>query len=775
MNDAPNQPARNDGESQTTANDAGNQAATTAVGRPVDRVDGHAKVTGGARYTAEIALPGLAHAALVGATIPSGRVLAIHTAPAFASGGVLAVLTHEELPKVAAQPHLLPSLLGAAAPGQSHMPMQDEIVHYAGQPVAIVVAESHERAQYAASLIEVTYRPEPSTTTIDQGRHTAYEAERLFGGLMPGRDERGDVETALAGAEVRLDITYRFAANHHNTLEPSATTAVWDEDRLTLYDSTMGIRASQLTVAHLLGLPLANIRVITQFVGGGFGGKAMTWPHVTLAAMAARHVGRPVRLALTRPQTYTSHGHREEQEQRITLGATRDGRLTALRHHKLSITSPFDDWAEPATGVSAQLYDCPNFQGVHHLIRGNTMTPTFTRGPGETVGVFTLESAMDELAYEIGLDPVELRLRDHAERDPRGNPWSSDGLAACLRLGADRFGWRSRDPRPRARRDGDWLIGSGMAAAAYPVAFFMPVQRARARLYGDGSAVVATGTQEFGTGMLTVATQVAADTLGLPMRAVRFEAGDTDLPNTSAVVGSAGAGMVSAAVHAAATALRDRLVAMAVADEGSPLHGADPAAIEVLDGRMRLRDRPGTGETYGDLMRRNRLADAEAEGSWSPPPLDTPHGLLTFGAQFAEVAVDPELGLVRVRRMLGVFAPGRVLNPKLARSQLMGGMLWGLGQALLEGNRMDPRHGRWGATGLGEYLVAVNADAPEVTVEFVEVTDDLVPFGVKGVGEIGQVGAAAAIANAVFHATGHRFRQLPLTPELVMDPPGAPT
>ncbi len=340
---------------------------------------------------------------------------------------------------------------------------------------------------------------------------------------------------------MRVDVAYRFAANHHNTLEPSATTAVWDGGRLTLYDSTMGVRASQLTVAQLLGIPLADVRVITHFVGGGFGGKAMVWPHVTLAAMAARHVGRPVKLSLTRPQTYTSHGHREEQEQSMSLGAGPDGRLTAIRHEKLSITSPFDDWAEPATGVSSQLYGCANYLGVHRLIRGNTMTPTFTRGPGETVGVFTLETAMDELAYQIGIDPVELRLLNHTPTDPIGNPWSSDGLVECLRLGAERFGWPDRDPRPRTRRDGDWLIGTGMASAGYPVAFFMPVQNARARVFADGSAVVVqTSAQEFGTGVTTAMTQVAADGLGIGMDRVRFEAGDTDLPNTSSAVGSAG-------------------------------------------------------------------------------------------------------------------------------------------------------------------------------------------------------------------------------------------
>jgi xanthine dehydrogenase YagR molybdenum-binding subunit len=742
----------------------------TAVGTPVRRVDGRRKVSGVARYSAEIALPGMTHLAFVGATIPSGRV-AIDASVARAADGVIAVITHEDLPRIAGEPHLLPSLLGQPAPGESFFPMQDDVVHYAGQQVAMVVADSLERAHYAASLVRVDYEQGPSITTFDEGRDQAYEAERLFGGLMPGRNERGDVGAALVQAEVRVEAAYRMAANHHNALEPPSTVAIWEDGKLTLYESTMGVRATQLTVAHLLGLPLSRLRVITHFVGGGFGSKAMVWPSVTLTAMAARAVGRPVKLMLTRPQTFTSNGHREEQEQRVVLGASREGRLTAIRHEKLSITSPFDDWAEPATGVSSQLYGCDNFEGVHHLIRGNTMTPTFTRGPGESLGVSMLETAMDELAHELGIDPVELRLRNHTPVDPHGNPWSSDGLPECLRLGAESFGWAQRDPTPRASRDGEWLIGTGMAAAAYPVAFFMPEQRARARVHADGSAVVQTATQEFGTGVLTMATQVGADALGLDVDAVRFEAGDSDLPNSSAAVGSAGAGMVSSSVHAAGVALRDQLVAMAIADAGSPLHGVSAASVSVALGRMTSPECPDAGETYGELLARNHMADAEAMGSWRPPPLDTPHGLLTFGAQFAEVAVDPELGLVRVRRLAGAFAPGRVLNPLLARSQLMGGMLWGMSQALLEGNHMDPRHGRWGASNLAEYLVPVNADAPDVHVDFVEVHDEVVgPLGAKGVGEIGQVGVAAAIANAVFHATGRRVRELPLTPELVMDP-----
>jgi xanthine dehydrogenase YagR molybdenum-binding subunit len=406
---------------------------SSAIGSPLDRADGPDKVTGAARYTAEVVLPTVAYAALVGATIASGRVVAIKAEGAVAAGGVVAILTHENLPTVAAQPHLLPSLVGGPAPGMSFFPMQDDVVHYFGQPVAIVVAESYEGAQHAASLVEVEYELAPSITTIDEGRDAAYEPERLFGGLMPARNERGDVDAALEQAAVRVDVAYHMAANHHNPMEAATSTAVWDDDHLTIYDSAMGVRSVQLTAASLLGIPLSNIRVVARFVGGSFGSKAMVWPTPTLAAMAARHVRRPVKLAVTRPQMFTSNGQREEQEQQLTLGATRAGDLLAIRHEKLSLTSPFDDWAEPATGVSSQLYSCENFQGVHRLIRGNTMTPTFTRGPGESLGSFVLETAMDELAQEIGIDPVELRVRDHASAHSVGHTWWNHGLEKCLR------------------------------------------------------------------------------------------------------------------------------------------------------------------------------------------------------------------------------------------------------------------------------------------------------------------------------------------------------
>jgi xanthine dehydrogenase YagR molybdenum-binding subunit len=455
------------------------------------------------------------------------------------------------------------------------------------------------------------------------------------------------------------------------------------------------------------------------------------------------------------------------QEQHIQLGASRDGKLTAIRHHKISVTSPFDDWAEPAFGVASQLYACPSFEGVHRLVRGNTMTPTFTRGPGEALGVFTLECAMDELASDLGIDPIELRLRNITDVDPNtGNPWSSHGLRECYERGARRFGWAGRNPKPRSERDGNWLIGTGMATAGYPVAFFMHTQRARAHMYADGTAIVQTASQEFGTGTATVMTQVAADGLGVDLQNVRFEFGDTDLPTAGSPVGSNGAMMVSAAVHNAASALRDQLIALAISDSQSPLHGTDPARIVVSSGRLALADDAATGETYTSLMQRHFMNDAEAIGSWDPPPLDTPYGLLTFGAQFARVAVDADLGIIRVRQMTGAFAPGRILNPRTARSQLMGGMLWGMSQALLEGTHMDTTLGRWANASLGDYLLPVNADAPDVDIELIEVQDDVVsPLGVKGVGEIGQVGSAAAIANAVYHATGYRAREMPIAVE----------
>ena len=443
---------------------------TGSIGKPVSRLDGYEKTMGRARYTGEIFLPNMAYAAIVGATISSGKIKAIDRSAALDADGVIAVLAHDNLPPFPASHICCPRSSAHPRPGRASSRCRTTRSTTTASRSRSSLPTATSARNTRPWLVEASFDETPSITTIDQGRELAYEPDRLFGGLMPAKDARGDVEAALASADVVVDGTFHMAANHHNALEAPTTTAVWDEDRLTLYDATMGVRATQLTVAHLLGLSLSKIRVVSNFVGGSFGSKAMIWPHVTLAALAAREVGRPVRLALTRPQAFSATGQREEQEHHLTLGATRTGRLTAIRHEKLSVTSHFDDWAEPATGVSSQIYDLENFAGAHRLIRGNTMTPTFTRGPGESVAAFVLESSMDELAHELEIDPVELRLMNHGPNDPRGNPWSSDGLPECLRRGAELFGWDKRNPTPRSRRDGDWLIGHGMAAAGYPVA-----------------------------------------------------------------------------------------------------------------------------------------------------------------------------------------------------------------------------------------------------------------------------------------------------------------
>ncbi|QIS06007.1 molybdopterin-dependent oxidoreductase [Nocardia brasiliensis] len=737
-------------------------SADKLIGQGRDRIDGHAKVTGAARYTAEIPMPNAAYGVLVGAEIGNGTLTSLDVTGALRAGAV-AVYTHENLPRVTTVP-LVPSLFGQPAPGQTYFPMQDTTIHYFGQPIAVVVADTFEVAQHAARLVEATYDERPALVRLDDGRDEQYVPETIFAGFVPATQSRGDFAGAAAAAAHTVDATFRFAANHHNPIECSVTAAMWNGDSVTVYDATQGIVASQLTIAAHLGISPSKVRVVADYVGGGFGAKAMMWPHVTLAPLIARELGRPIRVILNREQMFYGTGLREEQEQRVTLVSDADGRFTGLRHHKLSVTSHFDDWAEPSLEVASKAYGIPHWEGQYRLIKGNTMTPTFMRGPGEASGMVALECAIDELAAQLGADPVELRMRNHAAVDPEsGNPWSSDGYLDCLRLAAQRFGWDGRKRQPGSHVEGNWLIGWGVGTAGYPVYEPGQPQRAHARLRSDGSLVVQAGTQEFGTGVATAMTQVAGDAMGMPFDRIRFEIGNTDYPNVAATVGSIGASAVSAAVHNACTDLLRQLVDLAVADIDSPLRGRTPDEIEGVGGVLRLAEDPSVSDSYADVLARNHLSDIETTGSWRPATTPAPYGKMSFGAQFAEVAVDPELGLIRVRRMVGAFAPGRVLNVKLARSQVLGGMNWGLSQALMEGSVPDIRDGRWANASLLEYLLPVNADAPAVDISFVEVADAVVnPLGVKGIGELGMIGAAAAIVNAVHHATGKRLRDIPL-------------
>jgi xanthine dehydrogenase YagR molybdenum-binding subunit len=520
-------------------------------------------------------------------------------------------------------------------------------------------------------------------------------------------------------------------------------------------------------LAYTFGLPTPNVRVITKFVGGGFGCKGSQWPHTILAAMAAKLTGRPVRIELWRPQMWGSVGYRPPTVQRVALGATRDGVLTSQVHEVTSRTSMFDEFVEPSGVLTTMLYASPTLRVTHTLTRLNYGTPTFMRAPGESSGSFALESALDELAYAAGIDPVELRLRNYAEIDPTKKiPFSSKSLRECYGAGAAAFDWKRRQPQPRSMRDGRSLVGMGMATAVYPTR--RSKASAAARIEPDGHAVVRSGGVDIGTGAYTVFTQVAAQTLGLAPERVRFELGDSTFPEAPAAGGSQLTASVGSAVELAALDARARVVALAVADPGSPLYGAAPDALGINDGRIFRRDQPSRGETYAALLARHGGTPIEgrATADTDEPPKYSMHA---FGAQFAEVRVDPDLGEVRLVRQVGAFACGRILNAKTARSQYLGGMVFGAGMALLEHSRSDERSGRVMNANLAEYLVPVNLDIGSVDVVIVPENDPHVnEIGVKGIGEIGVVGAAAAIANAVFHATGKRIRDLPIAPEKLL-------
>jgi xanthine dehydrogenase YagR molybdenum-binding subunit len=639
--------------------------------------------------------------------------------------------------------------------------LQDPDVRYNGQPIGVVVAETFEQATDAASLIRVRYAEERPVLDMDTAPRNPPESVRPMRGERTTR--RGDFARGLAESAVRVDHTYTTPLENHNPMEVHNTLAIWEQDALTLYESTQGITTVRNTVAHTFGLPPEKVRVVSHFTGGGFGSKGGSWSHESLAAMAAREVGRPVKLVLTRRQMFGPVGGRARTVQRVTLGATADGVLTATRHESTSNTSTIEDWLEPAVTPTLMLYACPNLETEYNLVRLNVGTPTFMRAPGETTGTFALECAMDELAVALKIDPVALRLKNYAERDPESNkPWSSKGLRDCYNLAAERFGWSRRNPTPRATRDGRWLVGWGMATATYPAR--QNPAGAAARMFPDGRVLVRAGTQEIGCGTYTVMTQIAADALGLPVDRVRFELGDTTMPENPASTGSVTASSTGSAVNEAATQLRRRLVQLAIADAASPLHGAMESDVRVVDGRLSLASNNARGEDYATLVARQGGQPIEVTSTTRAGADAQQYSMHSFGAVFAEVRVDEELGEIRVARVVTAHDVGRVLNAKTARSQISGGVVWGIGQALEEETLIDPRTGRYLNADLAEYHVPVNADVGTIDVSFVDVTDAYVnPIGVKGAGEIGITGVGAAIANAVFHATGIRVRDLPIT------------
>ncbi|MEU4359342.1 xanthine dehydrogenase family protein molybdopterin-binding subunit [Streptomyces virginiae] len=688
----------------------------SALGSPARRSEGREKVTGAARYAAEHTPPDCAYAWPVPATIARGRVTSVDTAAATAAPGVLGVLTPYDAPR-----------LGAAEDPTLHL-LQDLHVPHRGWYVALAVADSLEGARAAAALVRVTYETDPHDVTLTVDHQRAYTPEEANGG-HPAHREQGDPDAALAAAPVRIDCAYGVGPLHNHPMEPHSAVADWDEERhhLTVHDSSQGAGPVRAALAALLKLTEEEITVASEHVGGGFGSKGTPRPHVVLAAMASRRYGRPVKLALPRAHLPTTVGHRAPTLHRIRLGARTDGTLTALTHEVTTHTSRVREFVEQAAVPARVMYAVPDIRTTHRVVTLDVPTPSWMRAPGEAPGMYALESAMDELADTLGIDPIELRVRNEPRTEPdSGLPFSSRHLVECLREGAERFGWADcREPR----RQGPYLTGSGVAAATYPV--LVAPSTARAHAFPDGRYLVEINATDIGTGARTVLAQVAADALRVPLDSVSVAIGHTGLPPASLAGGSSGIGSWGWAVHDACTALTARLERH---PEPLPAAGLSASADTTQSAKQK-----------------------------------SPYARHAFGAHFAEVRVDTITGEVRVRRMLGVFAAGRILNPLTARSQFKGAMIMGLGMALTEHSTMDAEFGDFTESDLAAYHIPAHADVPAIEVHWIDEHDKhLNPMGSKGIGEIGIVGTAAAIGNAFCHATGHRLRELPLTPDRVL-------
>ena len=737
------------------------------IGKPRTRVDGPLKVTGRARYAADFNQPGQAYAVIVSATVGLGRVISMDSAAVERMPGVLAVLNHGNAGKLPYLPHK--AGIDPAEGERLHV-LQDDAVRFHGQPVAVIVADTLEQAERASQALKISYeahRPVIDPMDPDAQKIIPDAARQPDSHAIAGKG-RGDADAAVSGAPVKVDQRYDIARENHNPMEPHATVAAWDGDRLTLWSKSQYLVNEQAEIAAVFGMPVEKVQVICPFIGGAFGTSLRTWPHVTLAALAARHVGRPVKLVLTRKQMFFTTGHRPRTLQRVALGAAPDGRLLGLVHEGAGETSRYEQFTEALTSITDFMYSCANLRTEYRLIPLDTGTPNHMRGPGEASGAFALECAMDELSYSLGLDPIELRRRNEPKQDESENrPFSSRSLMACYDLAAERFGWSRRMAAPRSMRDGRLLIGMGTATASYP-AFHAPAN-ARVRLLADGTAEVEAAASDMGPGTYTSMTQVAAEFLGLPPDKIHFRLGRTDYPATPSHGGSWTMASVGSAIRAGCLAVREEMAKLAVADQRLPMFGASLDALEWSGDRLQRRGDATSARSYGDIVT-SAGRPIEATGSAQRDAnVAARYSMHSFGAIFAEVAIDPDVGTITVRRLTGAYGIGRVVNPLLARSQCNGGMIGGMGMALMERTALDPRDGRPVNAHMADYLMPVNLDIPKLEALFVDETDPHVnPLGVKGLGEIALVGTAPAIANAVFHATGKRVRTLPIRIEDVL-------
>ena len=738
------------------------------IGRATSRIDGPLKVTGGAKYSAEYAAPDLLHGYVVCGAIAKGRILSIDVDGAMAVPGVVDVLTHEHRARTAWLSYNYRDSIGP--PGKPFRPLYDEQIQYSGQPIALVVAESFEAARAGAALVSATYKDEEHITDLDAVKGQSYVPPKRRSGIAPPPSPRGQADVAFEKAAVRVEQQYRVAVEHHNPMEPFATTVVRGEDGgLTIYDKTQGSQSNQAYVCSIFGLSKDKVRIVNAFMGGGFGSGLRPAYQLYLAVLASQTLERSVRVALTRDQMFT-FSYRPETIQTVSLGAEPSGKLTSIKHHAVAGTSHFEDHQEVVVNWSGLLYDCKNAKLTYELTKIDTYTPADMRAPGAVLGVFAIESAMDELAYETGVDPIDLRLLNYAETDENeGKKFTSKALKSCFREGAERFGWSKRSAEPRSMREGRELVGWGMATGVWE-AQVMNTQ-ARATIYMDGTLEVASATSDIGTGTYTVMGMMGADMFGIPIDKVRVKLGDSSLPTAPVEGGSWAAASTCSAIKLACEALKDALLEHAGAMDDNPLGKAEPEEVEAREGRLRLVDRPDVGLAIADILRAAGLDELSAEGEAKPDSkVQKTHSSYTHSAIFCEVRVDEELGIVRVARIVNAVAAGKIINPKTARSQILGGVVMALGSALEEETFTDHALGRFMNHNFAEYHIPVNADIKDIDVIFVDEPDDLTnDLGVKGLGEIGIVGTGAAIANAVFHATGVRVRSLPITVDKLLD------
>jgi xanthine dehydrogenase YagR molybdenum-binding subunit len=728
------------------------------IGSATSRVDGRAKVTGEARYAGEFNVPGLVHGYVVESEIPKGRVVRIDTSGALEVGGVIDVLTHRNRPPMADNDD---AYKDETAPenGSPYRPLYDDRIHFSGQPLALVLAEDWETARVAASLIRIEYQKEPHVTDLHAQRGDAFAID------TPAKP-RGDVEKAFAAAAVRHVAEYFIPTEHHNPMELFASTAMWDAGKLTVYDKTQGVQNVQKYLCGVFDMQPDEVRIMSPYMGGGFGAGLRPQYQVVLAVLGARALKRPVRVMLTRAQMYAL-GHRPASVERLALGANAGGTLDAMTHEAIAVTSQFEEFARNDTGWGNLLYKSPNAKFEHKLVKLDVPTSCDMRAPGAATGVYALECAMDELAIALKTDPVQLRLQCYSDRDQGEDvPYTSKQLRECYQQGAAEFGWDRRAPDPRSMREGSELVGWGMASGVWE-ALQMPAT-VRIVLTANGHAEVATAASDIGTGTYTIMAQVAADVLGLPIDNISVKLGDSTLPQCPLEGGSWIASSVCNAIANTARAVRGDLLKLARGMKDSPLAGAGVDDVALIDGKIVSKQDANRAVSIASAMRSGNAERITREES-NKVAEDKSHARNVHSAVFAEVKVDEDLGVIRVTRVVNAVAAGRILNLKTAHSQVMGGVVWGIGMALHEETLFDHRFGRVMNANIAEYHVPVNADVHDIKVIFVDEPDEIVnPLGIKGLGEIGIVGVAAAIANAVYHATGKRVRDLPITLDKVV-------